>query len=92
MQLRLFDLRTLKPVVSVKTDDEIWGVTFYEQGQSLCTAGKDKHIHMWDLNLTPLAHYKAHRSSATACFASPTENSIGSVAQDGYMRLWVAKP
>ena len=91
MSMNHFDLRTMKCVKSIQAHtEEIYGVALCADRSRLCTAGKGKVVHTWDLNLNPLAQCHGHTKTITAVVASSTENCIASVSEDGFLRIWVA--
>lgn len=91
--IRIWDMTSTKNVKAALTlkghDSAVRSVQFDSQGVTLCSAGRDNTVRLWDSrsgNL--LSTMKGHRDWITSCAFNPAGNRIASCGWDMTVRIW----
>lgn len=90
-QLASGEPRSVQKLIEIATEqDQIWDVSFSQDGQKLATAGENGTVRLWNLNSRELesGEFVGHQSPVRTAVFLPHVRQIVSAGDDGSIRLW----
>ncbi|MEM9907241.1 MAG: hypothetical protein AAF921_19690, partial [Cyanobacteria bacterium P01_D01_bin.44] len=68
--------------------DAVWAVAFSPNGETLATAGRDRTLHLWQRDGTPIRQLEGHQATVWSLNFSPDGRFLVSASEDCSVRVW----
>lgn len=87
--IRLWDLRTRRPLAKLSPGGRVFSVDFSRDGRTLASGGDDNTVGLWDVGTEKrLGTLTGHADWVYSVAVSPDVRTLASVSDDKTIRLW----